>query len=386
MNIPMLDLSREYQAHKVAIDAAIEKCLSQQHWILGPEVFEFEQAVSQFLSTPHCIGTASGTEALLIALRAIAIQKFGTEFFTKEQKILVPAFTFTATADVVLRAGATPVCCDIDLETFTIDCTQVAEYLDQHADVVGIIPVHLYGHAANMQALQSLAQEHRLFIVEDVAQAFGGSYEGRALGTLGDIGCYSFFPSKNLGCFGDGGMVSTADSDLAEILRILIRHGGEDKYNASHVGYNARLDTLQAAILQVKLQHLTLGNQKRSDIAAQYMQGLAEIASLDLPIVKPWCTHAFHQFTLRIPADHRQALQTFLQERGIASMIYYPVPLHQMTLFSNAAECASTMLHAEKAAATVLSLPIGPYMSAEEVSAVIQAIQDYFIAHCPNLI
>ncbi len=247
--IPMLDLKLEYDYMKKDIDGAIQTCLDHQRWIFGPEVKALEDRIAEYLGAKHCIGACSGTESLVLSLRALAIKIKGEEFFDKSDEILTTSFTFTATGDAILRSGATPVFVDIDPETYNIDTGKIAEYCAANTNVVGIMPVHLYGQTCDMTAIMELAGKHNLFIVEDVAQAFGGGWKDKKLGTIGDAGAFSFFPSKNLGGFGDGGVVATNDDTTAEVLRMLIKHGGKDKYNVDHVGYNARLDTLQAAIV-----------------------------------------------------------------------------------------------------------------------------------------
>ena len=292
--IPMLDLQLEYQYMKSDIDTAIKKCLDHQKWILGPEVEELENKIAAYLGVKHCIGASSGTEALVLSLRALAIKLKGQEYFDKTDEIITTPFTFTATGDAILRAGTTPVFVDIDPTTYNIDPANIWKYLTQNsklqtrnsANVVGIIPVHLYGQPCNMDEIMKIAKEYNLFVLEDVAQAFGGAWNGstgpalslskgspQKLGSVGTTGAFSFFPSKNLGGFGDGGMVSTNDDELAELMRMLLKHGGKDKYNVDHIGYNARLDTLQAAILLAKFKYIDEFNEKRRRIAEIYNYG-----------------------------------------------------------------------------------------------------------------
>ncbi len=362
--IPILDLNREYAHMQGAIDKSIQKCLKHQQWILGPEVAEFEKKFSEYLSVKHCIGVSSGTDALVIALRALAIKIKGKEYFTREDKIITTPFTFTATGDAILRAGATPVFVDIDPQTFNIDPNQIEEALTP--DVVGIIPVHLYGQACAMDRICAIGKKHNLFVLEDVAQACGGEWKNRKLGTLADMGAFSFFPSKNLGCFGDGGMISTHDDRLAELSRMLMKHGGKDKYNVDHIGYNARLDTLQAAVLLAKLKYLDKFNMRRKKIAAIYSKELEGISSILLPNAASE-SHVFHQYTIRVSDGKRDQLQTRLKESGIGSMVYYPVPLHKMAVFKDRSVVGKSLTYAEKAAQEVLSLPIEPLLAKPEI-------------------
>ena len=252
--IPMLDLKLEYEYMKKDIDDAIARCLEHQRWILGPEVKALEDKIAGYLGVSNCVGISSGTDALVLGLRALALQRIEKEYWARNDKIITTPFTFTATGDAILRSGATPVFVDIDPGTFNIDPEKIEACLSSHQGVVGIIPVHLYGQSCAMDRIMDLARQYNLFVLEDVAQAMGGMYNGRKLGSIGDMGAFSFFPSKNLGGFGDGGMVSTNDQELADLVRMLTKHGGKDKYNVAHIGYNARLDTLQAPVLLAKLK------------------------------------------------------------------------------------------------------------------------------------
>src|SRR3989337_851291 len=382
--IPMLDLQLEYQYMKVDIDAAIKKCLEHQKWILGPEVEELENKIAKYLDVKHCIGASSGTEALVLSLRALAIKLKGQEYFDKTDEIITTPFTFTATGDAILRAGATPVFVDIDPVTYNIDPGKTLEYLRSCEDekirrseistsqspnlpssaskVVGLLPVHLYGQPCNMDEIMKIAKEYNLFVLEDVAQSFGSAWKGKKLGSIGTTGAYSFFPSKNLGGFGDGGMVSTNDDALAELMRMLLKHGGKDKYNVDHIGYNARLDTLQAAILLAKFKYIDEFNERRRKIAEIYNRELADIDGVVLPMSHELTAmshepsamshdlhHVFHQYTIRVLNGKRDLLQKHLKEKGIDTMIYYPVPLHKMKVFDKRCKVNGGLKESEKA-------------------------------------
>ncbi len=379
-HIPMLDLRLEYEYMKADIDSAIAKCLNHQKWILGPEVKELEQNVAEYLGTKHCIGCSSGTEALVLALRALAIKRKGTEFFDRSDEVLTTPFTFTATGDAILRAGATPVFVDIDPCTYNISVEGIKKYISgNRGRAAGIIPVHLYGQSCDMDEIIPLARENGLFIVEDVAQAFGADWKGRKLGSIGDAGCFSFFPSKNLGGFGDGGMVATDDDDTAELAGMLLKHGGRDKYNVDHIGYNARMDTLQAAVLLAKLKYIDEFNTKRKKISSLYQSGLAGIREIELPVETAGFNHVFHQYTIRVKGGNRDSLHAYLSENRIGTMVYYPVPLHNMGVFQNGRALRGEALpHSEKAVAEVLSLPIEPLMKEEDVSFVCRRIKNFF--------
>ncbi len=378
----MLDLKSEYEYMKKDVDAAIADCLEHQRWIFGPEVKELEDKVAEYLGVKHCIGASSGTEALVLSLRALAIKTKGQEYFDKSDGIITTPFTFTATGDAILRSGGTPVYVDIDPETYNVNVDNIRNYLKENGSkVVGILPVHLYGQSCDMDGIMSVANEHGLFVVEDIAQAFGGAWRDRKLGSAGTAGAFSFFPSKNLGGFGDGGMVSTDDNGIAELVRMLLKHGGKDKYNVDHIGYNARLDTIQAAVVLAKFKYIDAFNGRRRKIAEQYAHGLSGIKELTLPFAIhnaqfSGIHHVFHQYTVR--TSRRDDLQGYLKENGIASMVYYPVPLHQMNAFSGRMKIHGELPEAEKAAREVLSLPIGPLQEDDITHHIIRTVKSFF--------
>ncbi len=378
-NVPMLDLKQEYLYMKKDIDAAIAKCLDHQKWIFGPEVKELEGAVSGYLGVKHCIGASSGTEALVLSLRALAIKLKGREYFDETDEVVTTPFTFTATGDAILRSGATPVFVDIDPATFNIDTKKIKDYLSSPSGsrVVGIIPVHLYGQSCNMDDVMAFASKRGIFVVEDIAQAFGGAWKNKKLGAIGTTGCFSFFPSKNLGGFGDGGMVSTNDDTIAELVRMLLKHGGKDKYNVDHIGYNGRLDTLQAAIVLAKCRYIDEFNRKRKDVARQYTVSLDGLKGITMPSSHPDADHVFHQYTLRIASGNRDEFQKHLKDRGIDNMVYYPVPLHKMKVFEGRFKAGSGLAASEQAVREVVSLPIEPLQSVETTTYVVETISAY---------
>lgn len=382
MQVPMLDLKREYEYMKEDIDSAIRKCLEHQKWIFGPEIKELEEKIADFLGVKYCIGVSSGTEALVISLRALAIKLKGKEYFDREDEIITTPFTFTATGDAVLRAGATPVFVDIDHQTYNIDAEKIKEYLRSapSSRVVGIIPVHLYGQACDMDKINRIAEEYNLFVVEDVAQAFGGMWKGKRLGSTGTVGAFSFFPSKNLGGFGDGGMISTNDVGIAELAGMLLKHGGKDKYNVGHIGYNARLDTIQAAILLQKLKHIDEFNKKRIETAKAYNAELSDLKRLIIPFIHTSLVdndfhHVYHQYTIRVLDGKRDDFQRRLNEDGISTMVYYPVPLHKMKVFEGRMKKAGDLKKSEEASSEVLSLPIEPLLDKKEIDHVIKSLR-----------
>lgn len=361
--IPVLDLSPEIEILWDRLTAAMQRVVRSGQFIMGPDVAAFEQEVAQYLDVPHAVGLNSGTDALLLALRALGVGP-GDEVITSP-------FTFIATAEAVSLLGATPVFVDIDPRTFALDVARVADALTPRTKAV--IPVHLYGHAADMDALTKLAARHKLHVVEDVAQAFGGRFRGRMLGTIGQVGAFSFFPSKTLGAFGDAGLVATRDESLAETVRMLRAHGSKKKYFNEILGYNSRLDTLQAAILRVKLPHIDAWNEGRRRVAARYDELLRPIEGLSTPHVDPAVTHVFHQYTVRILGGRRDAVQARLAERGIGTMVYYPTPVHKLPVYSH---LGLTLPEAERASAEVLSLPIWPTMPTGTQDVVVRALRD----------
>ncbi len=378
--IPMLDLKREYLYMKGNIDGAIEACLGHQRWILGPEVAELEKRVAEYLGVRHCIGCSSGTDALVLSLRAMAIKLKGKEYFDREDEIVTTSFTFTATGDAILRAGATPVFVDIDPLSYNIDPKQIEGYLSaRHGRVVGILPVHLYGRPCEMGRIMEIAHAHALFVVEDVAQAFGASWNGRKLGSVGDAGAFSFFPSKNLGGFGDGGMVAADDDLTAQTVRMLTKHGGKDKYNVEHIGYNARLDTLQAAILLAKLRYLDTFNERRKALASRYAAALSGVDDVVVPEGGGGASdHVYHQYTLRVRGGKRDLLKEHLAAKGIDSMVYYAVPLHAMATFAHTCKVFGDLAATSLAAREVLSIPAEPLFSDGEIAYTAAAIREFF--------
>lgn len=388
-NIPLLDLQQEYRYMLEDIDDAILNSVAEAKYILGPQVKELEDKIATYLGVKHCIGASSGTEALVLSLRALAIKLKGQEYFDKTDEIITTPFTFTATGDAILRAGATPVFVDIDPGTYNIDPAKIEEYLKSEiqnpkSKIRGIVPVHLYGQPCNMDEIMEIAKEYNLFVLEDVAQAFGGMWRGKKLGSIGTAGTFSFFPSKNLGGFGDGGMVSTNNDELAELVRMLLKHGGKDKYNVDHIGYNARLDTLQAAILLAKFKYIDEFNERRRNIAEIYNRELAGINGVVLPMSHELTAksnelnHVFHQYTIRVLNGKRDSLQKHLKEKCIDTMVYYPVSLHKMKVFDGRCRVNGGLKESEKAVTEVLSLPMEPLMKKEMIMKVVETIKSFF--------
>jgi dTDP-4-amino-4,6-dideoxygalactose transaminase len=362
--IPLVDLTAQYHSIKEEIDAAVNATLESGHFILGPAVSRFEESIASYLGMDHAIGLASGTDALVLALRALDIGP-GDE-------VILPAYTFFATAGTVMSVGATPVFVDIDPVTYEINVTQIRGHITPRTKV--ILPVHLYGHPAEMNPIMELARSYGLKVIEDNAQAFGATYEGRKTGSFGDIGCLSFFPTKNLGAFGDGGMVVTNDPALAGRMRMLRTHGWKKKYYSEEVGYNSRLDALQAAILQAKLPYLDGWNQKRRGISRRYSEQFAPLGVI-VPVECDWGRHVYHLYIIR--SNRRDELQAFLRQNGIASEVYYPLPPHLSIPCRKFGYQEGDFPHAERASRETLALPLYPELTEAQQDQVIGAVREF---------
>jgi dTDP-4-amino-4,6-dideoxygalactose transaminase len=367
--VPVLDLKAQYQRIRQAIDDAVRSVLESGQFVLGPNVRALEQDLATFLGVARAITLASGTDALHLAIRALGI---GAGDF-----VLTSPFTFVATATAISYAGARPVFADIHPGTFALHPDRAADYLagmgpgpKPEGRVKALLPVHLYGLSADMDPLLRIAREHRLRVVEDAAQAIGAEYRGRRVGGLGDVGCFSFYPTKNLGAFGDGGLATTQDPALGErILRLRV-YGGRDRYVHEELGFNSRLDEIQAAILRVKLRFLAEWNARRRAIAARYREGLAALP-IGLPTESPDYVHVYHQFTIRVP--DRDGVQRRLAGLGVRTTVYYPVPLHLQPMYRDLGYRVGDFPEAERAAREVLSLPIYPELMDAQVDEVVDA-------------
>jgi dTDP-4-amino-4,6-dideoxygalactose transaminase len=362
--IPLVDLTAQYHSIKKQIDDAVLATLESGHFILGPQVTKFEESIASYLGVHHAVGLASGTDALVIALRAFNIGA-GDE-------VIVPAYTFFATAGTVLAVGARPVFVDIDPQSYLMDVKQITAAITSRTKA--IIPVHLYGHPAEISPILEIAKAHDLKVIEDNAQGFGAEYLGKKTASLGDIGCLSFFPTKNLGAFGDAGMAVTNDPVLAERMRMLRAHGWKKKYYSEEVGYNSRLDALQAAILQAKFPYADSWNEKRRSLAHRYNEDLAPLGIVT-PVEKEWGNHVYHLYIIRV--EKRDALQAFLKQRGIASEVYYPLPPHLSIPCKQLGYKEGDYPHAELAAKQTLALPLYPELIEAQQDAVMNAIREF---------
>lgn len=369
----MVDLSSQFEAIKTEVNTAINEVLTTAHFIGGPVVTKFQQAFEAYLNVKHVIPCANGTDALQIALMALGL-KPGDE-------VITPSFTYIATTEVIALLGLRPVFVDVDPATYCIDPTKIEAAITSKTKA--IVPVHLYGQAADMESIMTIAQQHNLAVVEDNAQAIGSDYyfkDGTVakLGTIGDIGCTSFFPSKNLGCYGDGGAMYTNNSELAERLKMIANHGQKQKYFHEIVGCNSRLDAMQAAVLNVKLPRLDTYIAARRKVADRYDEILGESDKIIVPKRTNYSKHVFHQYTIQLVGLDRDALQRYLAEKEIPSMIYYPKPAHKQPLFETFEIGDLNLPVTESLTTSVISLPIHTEMLPEQ--------QDYICAEVLNFI
>ena len=367
----MVDLQSQYAKIKQDIDAGIQEVIDSAAFIKGQKVADFQAHLEQYTGAKHVINVGNGTDALQIALMGLGL-KPGDE-------VITPTFTFIATAEVVALLGLTPVVVDVDWETMDMDIEAVRRAITPRTKA--IVPVHLFGQCADMEPLMALAKEHKLFIVEDACQAIGAQYtfsngETKQAGTIGHIGCTSFFPSKNLGCYGDGGAIFTNDDELAARMRAIANHGMVVRYHHDMIGVNSRLDSIQAAVLDAKLPHLDAYIAARQQAAAYYDKAFSGNDKLLIPGRQAHSTHVFHQYTLRVVGADRDKLREGLAERGIPAMIYYPVPLHQQKAYLDPRYQDGDFPVAEKLAACVLSLPMHTELDKEQLDYIVNNVLD----------
>ena len=363
MTIPLVNLQRQHEEMYSEIRAAIEGVIERGDFILGSEVQAFEDSFATFCQVRHCIGVGSGLDALTLALKGLDIGP-GDE-------VITTANTFAATALAVVHAGATPVLVDHDPETYTLDPKRLSVAVTSHTKA--IVPVHLYGHPADMDAIQTIADEHRLYVIEDACQAHGASYKGRRCGSLGDAAAFSFYPSKNLGAMGDAGAIVTNNDKLADRLRAARNYGASVKHRHTHRGLNSRLDNMQAAVLQAKLQYLDEWNDRRRWLAAQYGQLLQDVPGIMLPVERGQIEHVYHLFVIR--CESRDALLVHLRDRSIAAAVHYPVPLHRQEAMDRACIIPQPLVNTETFADQILSLPLCPYTTLDDVETVVHEVK-----------
>lgn len=371
--IQMVDLGSQYDLIKTEVDAAIQEVLNTTAFINGPQVKEFGESLSQYTGAAHVITCANGTDALQIAMMALD--------FKPGDEVIVPAFTYVATVEVIALLGLKPVFIDVVSDTYELDFSQLEQKITDRT--VGIVPVHLYGQCSNMEPILRFAKKHGLKVIEDTAQAIGAVYtfsDGKKMqaGTMGDVGTTSFFPSKNLGCFGDGGAIFTNDSELAKKLQMIANHGQAKKYHHESIGVNSRLDTLQAAILNVKLKHLDRYSASRNEVADRYDIVFENHANIKIPLRAVNSTHVFHQYTIQVQGVNRDDLKSFLSEKGVPSMVYYPISLHQQLAYQGYGYKTGDFPVSESLCTKVLSLPIHTEMKEEDQTYIIQCIKSFF--------
>lgn len=370
--IQMVDLQQQHQKIQQQLDEAITRVIQSAKYINGPEVPEFSHNLSQYLNVPHVIPCANGTDALQIAMMALNL-KPGDE-------VILPAFTYVATAEVIKLLGLTPILVDVNEDDFLIDVTQIESAITQNTRA--IVPVHLFGQSANMDAIMQIAKKHNLFVIEDTAQAIGAKYtfdNGTVLyaGTIGDVGCTSFFPSKNLGCLGDGGALFTRNEQLAKRLKMIANHGQSIQYQHDDIGVNSRLDTIQAAILNVKLQSLTDCEIARNLVAQKYDEAFANHPNFEIPTRVKNSTHVFHQYTLKCKGINRDELRKFLADKQIPTMVYYPIPLHAQKAYQSDKYPLGTLPVSESLCSKVISLPMSPEVTTDQIEYIIGHINEF---------
>ena len=369
MNVPLLDLKAQYLGIKAEVMSAIEAVCDEQGFVLGPRVSAFEEATARYIGSRYAIGCASGSDALLLSLMAMGV-KAGDEVIT------IP-FTFFATAGAISRLGAKPVFVDIQTDTFNIDPALIERAITPRTKAV--IPVHLFGQCADMAAINEISKRKRMYVIEDACQAIGALQQETRAGVLGDTGCFSFFPSKNLGGFGDGGLITTNDKTLADSMAMLRVHGSQVRYLHEAVGINSRLDALQAAVLQVKLKYLDQWTEGRRRNAERYRQLFGQTKHTEcvvLPPTKPGNFHVYNQFTVRVPK--RDELRSFLKEKGVGTEVYYPLPMHLQNCYRDLGHQKGSFPVSEQAAEAVMSLPIYPELTEAQQSYVVEMIAEFY--------
>ena len=371
MNVPFINLRAHHASLRAELAAVIEDVIEASAFAGGPFVSRFEEDFARFCGVDHVVGVGSGTDALWLALLALGIGP-GDEVIT------VP-MTFIATAEAISRTGARPVFVDINETTYTVDPAGLENALTSRTKA--ILPVHLFGQVADMDPILTFAERHGLFVVEDAAQAHGALYQGKRAGSLGEAGCFSFYPGKNLGAFGEAGAVATGDGELARKIRLFIDHGQSRKYHHSVVGWNCRMDGIQAAILSLKLRELDRNNAKRREISARYSKALERLPHLALPATDPRGSHVHHHFVIRVPDRHRFMAGLF--EKGVATSIHYPIPIHLQEAYAHLGYSRGSFPVAERCAEEFVSLPIYPELSPPQISAVIDAVAHTLEAALP---
>ena len=371
--IQMVDLKGQYSKIKTEIDLGIQKTIDNSQFIGGENVEIFKNSLESYLNVKHVIPCANGTDALQIALMALDLKR--------DDEVLVPAFTYVATAEVIGLLGLKPIMVDVDFSTFNIDLDKIESLISKKTKA--IVPVHLFGQAAPMKEILEFAKKYNLYVIEDNAQAIGADYfndnnSKDKLGTLGDIGCTSFFPSKNLGCFGDGGAIMTNNDDLAQKIKMIANHGQNKKYHHKLIGCNSRLDSIQASILNIKLKYLDEYNKLRANAANYYDKSFKNIEEIEIPHRVTYSNHVFHQYTLKVKNGRRDKLKSYLADKGIPSMVYYPIPLYKQEAFKHYIEKDNTLPVTDKLCEEVLSLPMHTELNEVIQNYIIENVKKFF--------
>ena len=371
--IQMVDLKTQYNNIKAEIDSAISNVIDRTAFINGQEVKDFSQNLASYLGVKHVITCGNGTDALQIALMSLNLQP--------TDEIIVPAFTFIASAEVIGLLGYRPVMVDVDYNNYIVTAKNIENAIT--VNTKAIIPVHLFGQGAEMEAIMEIAKKYDLYVIEDNAQALGADYKfnngkKQKLGTIGHIGCTSFFPSKNLGCYGDGGAILTNDDVLAEKIKMICNHGMKERYHHKVLGVNSRLDTIQAAILDVKLNHLDEYCKSRYEAAQRYSYAFKDLEEIITPSESTYSTHVYHQYTIKVLNGKRDALKAYLQENDIPAMVYYPIPLHKQEAFIQIAHQSGDMTNSDKLSNEVLSLPMHTELDSASIAYIISKVLNFF--------
>lgn len=368
----MVDLYNQYLKIKNEIDEAIFDVIKKSSFVKGEEVKKFEEKLAEYLNVKHVISCGNGTDALQIALMALDLEE-GDE-------VITPNFTFISTVEVILLLKLKPILIDIDKKNFLIDTNKIKEKITKRTKV--IMPVHLFGQAANMEEILRIAKEHNLYVIEDTAQALGTNVfvngEWQKAGTIGDIGCTSFFPTKNLGCFGDGGAIFTNNDKLANKIRAIANHGMLKRYYHEYIGVNSRLDSIQANILSVKLKYLNDFIKKRQETAAKYNQLLSNISYIEIPTTVDWSTHTYHQYCIIVKNDLRDALKEYLEKNNIPTMVYYPLPIHQQPAYKFLAFNDNELINSICISKSILALPMHTELTNEQIHFIVDKIKEFF--------
>lgn len=366
MNIPLLDLKKQYLSLKEEIDKSVISVLEEGRYILGPNVKELEKEIAHYLGVKHAVGVANGTDALFLTLKSYGI--------CEGDEVITTPFTFFASAETISNVGATPVFVDVDPNTYNIDIDKIEERITERTKA--IVPVHIFGQPVNMDKIMELAKKHNLIVIEDACQAIGSEYKGNKVGSIGDAGCFSFFPTKNLGAYGDAGLIVTNDDEIAEKIKVLRAHGSKPKYYHSVLGYNSRLDEIQAAVLRIKLKHLDKWNNVRKERAHIYNEMLNNIKDIVIPYEDKDIKHIYHLYIIQ--SSYREELIEYLKEKEIGTGIYYPVPLHMQKVYEDLGYKEQDLPISESLAKKTFAIPLYPELTIKQQEYIVNSIKEFY--------